>query len=103
MKRPSAAARGYDRAWQRLRAAHLRDNPLCVMCERQGRLSAASIADHIVTFRRNGVIDESLRLDPNNLQSLCKPCHDSAKQAQDRRGRAIGCDVDGNPIAGWMA
>lgn len=37
-------------------------------------------------------------MDPANLQSLCKPHHDSAKQSEERLGYAKGCDVDGRPI-----
>jgi 5-methylcytosine-specific restriction protein A len=73
------------------------------MCREIGRTTAATVVDHVIPFMRAGVIDHSLRLDPNNLQSLCKPCHDAPKQRQDKTGRVQGCDVNGDPIAGWMA
>jgi 5-methylcytosine-specific restriction endonuclease McrA len=59
-----------------------------------GKRSIASIVDH----KRPHKGDEALFFDPNNLQSLCKPHHDGAKQAQEKRGYAIGCDASGNPI-----
>jgi len=40
------------------------------------------VADH----RRPHRGDERLFWDERNLQCLCKPCHDSTKQRQERRG-----------------
>lgn len=74
--RPSAAARGYDAEWRRLRAEHLDANPLCVRCG-----APAIVADHVVSVRRA----PHRRLDPTNLQSLCINHHSGAKQAEERR------------------
>jgi len=82
-RRGSSAARGYDVAWQRLRLAYLAQHPLCRMCEAQGRVTAASVVDHVLTIADR----PDLRLDWNNLQPLCKPCHDRDKQREDARGR----------------
>lgn len=83
------------KAWHRLRTAQLRDEPLCKFCLEQGRTEAATIVDHIVPHKG----DHGLFFDPGNLASLCKTCHDSAKQAAERRGvEAIGSRVDGTPI-----
>lgn len=49
--RPSAAKRGYDRKWQSARAAWLRQNPLCSECKRAGKLTPATLVDHIVPHR----------------------------------------------------
>jgi 5-methylcytosine-specific restriction endonuclease McrA len=92
----SARKRGYDRDWERLRAFHLAGSPFCVYCqERDGVLKVANVVDHIKKFRD----DWSLRLDPNNLQSLCKRCHDSRKQAEERREGKPETGLDGWPIA----
>ena len=64
----SAAARGYDSAWRRLRAEVLRAEPLCRLC----RTAPATEVDHIVAF--HGVHDP-LRLSPGNLRPVCAPCH----------------------------
>lgn len=70
--RKHAAARGYDRAWTKLRDYHLRNvEPLCRICNQQGRTTAAEVVDHIVPI----VIDATRRLDPTNLRSLCVPHH----------------------------
>jgi 5-methylcytosine-specific restriction protein A len=68
-QRGSAAQRGYDRQWQRLRLAFLRRNPLCIECSKVGITVAATEVDHI-TPKRDGGQDEW-----SNLQPLCKPCH----------------------------
>lgn len=82
------------KAWHRLRTIQLRDNPLCCLCRAIGRITAARIADHIKAHKG----DEVLFFDPANLQSLCKTCHDSAKQKLERTGVLPGCGLDGVPL-----
>lgn len=80
--RPHSRARGYDRTWERLRKMHLNANPYCVMCkDRDGRDVPADTVDHRITIEER----PDLRLDQDNLQSLCAPCHSSRKQREDRR------------------
>ncbi len=38
-------------AWQKARAAYLARHPLCVFCERDGRVTAAAVVDHIEAHR----------------------------------------------------
>ena len=83
--RESSTRRGYDYRWQKLRLWHLRQQPLCVECDREGRVTAAELVDHIVPIME----DPTRRLDPTNLQSLCAPCH-AAKTAADQRRRGVG-------------
>lgn len=59
-------------AWRRVRAYQLSIEPLCRECRKHHKLVVAVIVDHIIP-RRNGGAD----YDMNNLQSLCKRCHDS--------------------------
>lgn len=93
-KRGSAASRGYDAAWRKLRLEKLADNPLCELCEKQGRIVAANTVDHIIPIQQ----DPSKRLDKTNLQSLCKSCHDSSAQFKDRFGFLPDIGQDGLPI-----
>lgn len=72
--RPSAARRGYDSRWQRVRAAYLRNHPDCVACG-----ASATDVDHILPLRSGGSHD----LD--NLRSLCHRCH-SRRTARDSSG-----------------
>src|SRR5690606_3069756 len=81
--------------WQRLRARQLRDSPLCAFCLRQGRITPATVCDH--TEPHSG--DQQKFWDAGNLQSLCKPCHDSDKQRIEKGGPpkpTIG--LDGWPV-----
>lgn len=93
-RRPNASRRGYGRDWRKVRALVLADEPLCRMCKEQDRVTAATVVDHIVRVR----VRPDLRLDMENLQPLCKPCHDSAAQSRDRRGYLKGVGSDGYPI-----
>ncbi|WP_455275120.1 HNH endonuclease [Ralstonia thomasii] len=80
--------------WFRLRHRQLSLHPLCALCEKLGKVTPATIADHVTRHRG----DETLFFDANNLQSLCKRCHDGAKQQLEKSGTLRGCDVDGIPL-----
>lgn len=71
-RRGSAASRGYDADWRRLRLAFLDANPLCRFCADADRVEAATVVDHIIAIADR----PDLRLDWSNLRPLCKPCHD---------------------------
>jgi 5-methylcytosine-specific restriction protein A len=79
----TSSQRGYNYKWQKARERYLNSNPLCVYCQQIGRVTAASIVDHIVAHRG----DMALFWDQTNWQSLCKPCHDSVKQAEEAASR----------------
>lgn len=76
-KRPNARARGYDREWERARADYLATNPNCCRCGQP-----ATVVDHIKPHKG----DDALFWDRRNWQPLCAHCHNSAKQAAERRG-----------------
>ncbi|QBF27464.1 HNH endonuclease [Pseudomonas tructae] len=80
----TSTQRGYGYKWQKAREQYLRDNPLCVYCARQGHTVAAGVVDHVVAHRG----DMNLFWDQGNWQPLCKPCHDSVKQAEEAAGLA---------------
>lgn len=86
----------YNRkAWKQLRLDHLTKEPLCVFCLRDGKLTPATVVDHITPHK--GSVD--LFFSPTNLQSLCKLHHDSSKQKSETKGiNHIGCDEYGFPI-----
>ncbi|GHU99172.1 HNH endonuclease [Clostridia bacterium] len=56
--------------WRAMAKRQLKRQPLCGRCLAEGRLSAARIADHIVSIKNGGA-----RYDADNLQSLCVACH----------------------------
>lgn len=47
----------------------LEAHPLCAECEKAGRVTAATVPDHIVALVNGGADTE------DNLQSLCQECH----------------------------
>lgn len=107
--RQSTAARGYGSKWQKARAAWLVSHPTCVECAKVGRVSGATVVDHIKAPRLGAAMDsgdaaliaEARRLFwlRDNWQSLCKFCHDSYKQRVEKSGQEPGCDVAGVPHA----
>ena len=76
----SSTSRGYGYKWQKAREGHLRNSPLCVMCQRDGRVTAATVVDHAVPHRGN----MEVFWDRENWQSLCKFHHDTEAQARDK-------------------
>ena len=77
--RPSAYQRGYDSRWQRESKAYLVKHPLCAECQRHGRVSAATVVDHIKPHKGN----KKLFWDRTNWQPLCKRCHDIKTSTED--------------------
>ena len=78
-ERESAAKRGYDRKWRKFRIQYLAENPFCAGC---GEM--ATVVDHIhpkPTQERG----EDVMFDLENLQPLCKRCHD-IKTRSERGG-----------------
>ena len=93
-QRAKTTERGYGGAWQKARKGYLANHPLCVMCEKHGRVTAATVVDHIVPHKQ----DWAKFWDHDNWQALCSPCHDRHKKIQENTGRQMGCDADGLPL-----
>jgi 5-methylcytosine-specific restriction protein A len=75
-----------------IRKKWLKDNPWCVYCLRDLKVrKLAEVVDHIVPHKG----DNELFLSRNNLQSLCKSCHDNKKQREDVRGYSEEVDENG--------
>lgn len=89
--RESRQKRGYDKKWERLRAAFLILHPGCSV---PGCRARATDADHIVSVKTA----PNRRLDPSNLQSFCHSHHSIFTQAYDRGTIRGACDADGNPV-----
>ena len=70
--RGGASARGYNSEWRSARTDFLQRNPLCAECMRNGKLTPATVVDHVIPHRGN----KRLFWDEKNWQSLCKACHD---------------------------
>ena len=79
--------------WQKIRKAHITENPTCVMCEAQGKVTLANVVDHI--FPHRGDVNNFYR---GPFQSLCYAHHNSTKQKMEKREIEIGGDESGQPI-----
>jgi 5-methylcytosine-specific restriction protein A len=80
-RRGTAAQRGYDYRWQKYRVQFLKRNPLCVMCKEEGRVTPASVVDHVKPHKGN----RELFWATWNHQSLC-PYHHNIKTASEDGG-----------------
>lgn len=89
----SAQNKLYGRRWRVKRAAHLEKNPLCVLCKAVGKITAATVVDHIIPHNLDPVAFWN-----GEVQSLCFDCHDRIKQRAEHGRAFVGCDVDGKPI-----
>lgn len=71
--------------WRKIRKQVLLNEPLCRQCAKMGRVTAATVVDHIARAR----IDSSQFLDLNNLQPLCDSCHNrkSAKERHENKSK----------------
>lgn len=77
-KRPTARERGYTAEWERESKAFLKECPACRRCG-----APATLVDHIQPHKGN----QRLFWNRANWQPLCRPCHNSAKQAEERRNQ----------------
>ena len=77
--RPSAARRGYDREWQRIRDEYLANHPYCESRAHDGQYVRGVLVDHIVPLVDGGTSADS------NLQTLCSSCHSIKTHLQNRK------------------
>ncbi|WP_051951444.1 HNH endonuclease signature motif containing protein [Flavobacterium sp. ASV13] len=68
-----------SRRWRNFRKSYLERNPLCVHCERDGYVTAATVADHKVRMKAGGEAFEE-----SNIQALCEKCHNRKSAAESR-------------------
>lgn len=70
--------------WRRIRDEQLRAEPLCRPCQVEGFVVEATVCDHVEPHRGDV---EKFWAGP--FQSLCRTCHNSAKQREERGGRGV--------------
>ena len=80
-KPPTATKRVTGRKLQTMRASLFRRQPLCAECQRHGRVSSATQRDHIIPLAEGGADDD------DNVQGLCRDCHDVKSKQESARGR----------------
>lgn len=70
------------RALQRARAELFEREPLCRKCKAKGRVTAATIRDHVIPLAEGGTDDDE------NIQPLCQTCSDVKTAEEAKRGAA---------------
>ena len=79
-KKPTAAKRITGRKLQQLRKELFDREPLCRPCYQAGRVTVATMRDHIVALEEGGEDVES------NVQPICAACHEVMCEAERARG-----------------
>jgi 5-methylcytosine-specific restriction protein A len=77
------------RAWQRLRRQQLLREPACIRCG-----AFATVVHHKIPHKGN----PNLFFASTNLASICKRCHDSIENEEERLGYSKEFGVDGLPV-----
>jgi len=80
--------------WRRLRARVLARDPLCRRCLRRSKIVPSTVANHIRPHKG----DLDLFFDDENVEGVCKPCHDGPIQSAEARGYSAEIGDDGWPI-----
>jgi len=68
--------------WRKARIRYLREHPLCVECEKQGRLVPAKVVDHVTDHKG----DYDLFWDVGNWQGMCIKHHNSKTARTNNKG-----------------
>lgn len=68
--------------WKKLRDLQLIKQPLCEMCLQFDIITEATVVDHIIEVKDGGEAR-----DPDNLQSLCRACHQKKTGDEIRKRR----------------
>lgn len=71
---------------------------LCERCKAKGLITPAEIVHHKIHITPHNILDESITLDWNNLEALCRECHGEEHRSIvkrykfDESGRLIPTD-----------
>ena len=78
-QRGTAAQRGYGGRWRKARLTFLKRHPLCVDCQKEDRITPATVVDHIIPHKG----DRQLFWDSGNWQALCAYHHNLKTATED--------------------
>lgn len=87
---PTPRLRGRAAVAQRLR--RLMAEPLCRDCQAKGRVTAATVPDHIRPLTQGGSDDDT------NIRCLCADCHRDRTAEQFGHRKVVAVGKDGWPI-----
>lgn len=84
--------RGYGAAWRAIRLSIIARDKQCVNCRDNGFISPIHCIDHVIPKWLGGTDS------PDNLQGLCKPCHDEKTMQESKSSRDDCIGNDGRPV-----
>jgi len=67
-----------SRRWRKFRADYLARNPLCVSCQKENKVTPATVLDHVKQVRNGGA-----EFSEQNVQGLCEH-HHAVKSGRER-------------------
>lgn len=88
-----------SKKWQKTRAyVWSRDKGLCQRCKKNGIIRAGDTVHHIIAISPETISDESIALNPENLETLCRDCHAAVHRREkrwtvDELGRVTAIDT----------
>lgn len=93
-----------DKRWKALRAAYLREHPLCEQCLIDGGYIRAAVdVHHKLPVEASTYAEMERRCyDWNNLMALCVPCHVKIHQAMGKSTKANHQQREKERLARWM-
>ena len=75
-----------------LRKRRLRNEPLCRMCKDEGRVTAATVPDHIKPLALGGTDTD------DNIRCLCADHHDQVTREEFGHRARLNIGIDGWPV-----
>lgn len=76
-----------------LRKRRLANEPLCRMCKAEGRVTAATVPDHIAPLAKGGEDVDT------NIRCLCEAHHDEVTRQEFGHRQRVAIGEDGWPLA----
>ncbi len=74
--------------WKKLRNGYREKHPLCQMCKANGIITVMQKGDPVDHIHE--ILDGGPKLDPRNLMSQCRSCHDKkTKEMVERRKHGL--------------
>ena len=80
------------RRLQRIRKQVFAEQPICVMCKANGKVTLATEVDHITALVNGGEDNHE------NRQALCVPCHQVKTRRDLGQRERVSFDADGRVV-----
>ena len=87
----------WSKKWKKVQANYKKQaGGLCERCKARGLLVPAVIVHHKIHLTEANYLDESVALDPDNLEALCFDCHQTEHFKNKDCRDDLFFDSDGN-------